>query len=200
MKTIHRLLIPAFALFLTGTLSAQEPAKQEQTEAGAKQEDEFTRKGPETKITEVVTTDSLPASELLKRAVNFIKVEHQHYKKSGGSTSGSKAEFLASFAVKPKELNPEVDYTGKITMKVVIECKAAKYRYTVSDIRHLSKSGRATAGSVDNIVPECGSMTMNALVWKKLKGEAMRDAQVVVNDLKAGMSTNAPASANADDW
>jgi hypothetical protein len=175
-------------------------ANAQDTEKPKKEEDEFAVKNNETKYTEVVATDSLPASELLKRAVNWIKVENRQYKKTGGVTTGSKAEFLASFPVKPKELNPEVDYTGKITMKVVIECKTGKYKYTVSDIRHLSKSGRTTAGSIDNPVPECGSMAMNDLVWKKLKGEALRDAAVVVNDIKNGMSTVAAPVVAEDEW
>jgi hypothetical protein len=150
----------------------------------------------ETKLTEVIMTDSVPSSELLKRAVNWIKVESDKYKKSSGTTASSKAECSASFPVKPKQLNPEVDYTGKITMKVVIECKDSKYRYTVSDIKHLSKNGRTSGGSVDNRVPECGSNAMNELVWKKLKGEALKVAGQVALDLKEGMtklSTDVPS-------
>jgi hypothetical protein len=190
MRTKSRVLGCMLALMCMGAM-AQEPVKPEEDAPSKK---------PETKFTEVVATDSLPASELLKRAVNFIKVENQQYKKSGGTTSGSKAEFIASFPVKPKELNPEVDYTGKISMKVVIECKGSKYRYTVSEIRHLSKTGRTTAGSIDNVVPECGSMAMNDIVWKKLKGEALRHATFVVNDVKSGMSSSTPAAAAEDDW
>jgi hypothetical protein len=152
-----------------------------------KEEDEFAEKRTETKLTEVVVTDSLPPGELLQRAVNWIKVESKKYKKSSGTTTSSKAECTASFPVKPKELNPEVDYTGKITMKVVIDCKDNRYKYTISEIKHISKSGRTTAGSIDNKVPECGSQIMHELAWKKLKGEALRDAALVVTDIKEGM-------------
>lgn len=157
------------------------------TEAKAKDEDEVPKKKVETKLTEVVTTDSLPSSELLNRAINWVKAESTTYLKKGGTSTGSKAECVASFNVKPKELNPEVDYTGKIVMKVVIECKDSKYRYTVSEIKHISKSGKTNGGSIDNVVPECGSMAMKDLTWKKLKGEALRNASIVVADLKEGM-------------
>lgn len=163
-----------------------------------KEVDEFANKKHETKLTEIITTDSIPSSELLKRAVAWIKVESLKYKKSSGTTTGGKAECSASFPVKPKELNPEVDYTGKITMKVVIECKDSKYKYTVSDIKHTSKSGYTTAGSIDNKVPECGSQIMHDVVWKKLKGEALRGAAQVVVDLKEGM-TKASDEAK-DEW
>lgn len=45
--------------------------------------DEFAKKKQETKFTEVVTTDSLPSAELLKRAVNWIKSENPAYVISG---------------------------------------------------------------------------------------------------------------------
>jgi hypothetical protein len=162
-----------------------EPAKS--TDAPKKEEDEFAKKVVETKLTEVITTDSVPASELLKRAVAWVKVESLKYKKSSGTTTSSKVECSASFPVKPKDLNPEVDYTGKITMKVVIECKDSKYRYTISEIKHISKKGNTNGGSIDNLVPECGSMAMKDMTWKKLKGEALTAASKVVLDLKEGM-------------
>jgi hypothetical protein len=188
-----RVLTMLLFVLLAGIAAAQT------TEGTPKEADEFAKKKPETKLTEVIPTDSMAAAELLKRAVNWIKVESPKYKKLSGTTTSSKAECTASFPVKPKELNPEVDYTGKITMKVVIECKDSKYRYTVSDIKHLSKNGRTTAGSIDNEVPECGSMAMHDLVWKKLKGEALTDAAQVVLDLKAGMSQIA-TDTNKDEW
>lgn len=171
-----------------------------QTPEPAKQEDEFANKKVETKLTEVVPTDSLEAIELAKRAAAWIKAENLKYKKSGGTTTGSKVECVASFPVKPKELNPQVDYTGKVTMKVVIECKNSKYRYTVSDIKHTSKSGNINGGSVDNVVPDCGSMGMNDLVWRRLKGEMMRGAGQVVIDLKAAMSVIVTEQKAEDEW
>ena len=148
------------------------------------------KKKEETKISEVVTTDSLPSSELMQRAVNWVKVENPKYTKASGVTTGTKAECIVTFLVRPKELNPECDYTGKITMKVVIDCKDNKYKYTISHIKHISKSGRTTAGSIDNVVPECGSMIMTDLIWKKLKGEAMTKAGSIVSDLKDGMKVS----------
>jgi hypothetical protein len=195
---MYKLKIISLAVFLSfvawpalSQTNTAEPAKTE--------EDEFAKKKVETKVTEIIPTDSVASGELLKRAVNWIKVESPKYKKSSGTTTGSKAECSASFPVKPKELNPEVDYTGKITMKVVVECKDSKYRYTISEIQHISKSGKANGGNIDNMVPECGSMTMNDLVWKKLKGEALKGAALVATDLKAGMSklsTDVPT----DEW
>jgi hypothetical protein len=190
------LFIFTSSIFLAQT-SPETPAKT--GDAPKKEEDEFAKKKTETKLSEVIPTDSLAASELIKRAVAWIKLETDKYKKSSGTTTGSKAECSASFPVKPKELNPEVDYTGKVVMKVVIECKDSKYRYTISEIKHVSKSGNTSAGSIDNAVPDCGSMSMNDLVWKKLKGEALRDAAQVVQDLKAGMG-QIVTEAKPEEW
>jgi hypothetical protein len=197
MTTRYKFLLLWFGMvFFSHTALAQTNDKASEQK---KEEDEFAPKVVETKLTEVIMTDSVPSSELLKRAVNWIKVESDKYKKSSGTTASNKAECSASFPVKPKQLNPEVDYTGKITMKVVIECKDSKYRYTVSDIKHLSKNGTTSGGSVDNRIPECGSNAMNELVWKKLKGEALKVAGQVALDLKEGMtrlSTDVPS----DEW
>lgn len=152
----------------------------------------------ETKITEVVNTDSLPSSELLKRAVNWVKLESAKYDKANGVTTGTKAEVNVSFVVKPKELNPPCDYTGNATMKVIIECKDNKYRYTISNIKHVSKSGKTTGGSIDNNVPECGSMIMSDLIWKKIKGECIRCANSLVADIKEGMLKDSKGA--GDEW
>jgi hypothetical protein len=162
-------------------------------------DDEFPKKVVETKLSEIVATDSLPTSELVQRAVNWVKVENLKYIKTSGASSGSKAECVASFPVKPKELNPQTDYTGKILMKVVIECKDSKYKYTVSQIKYISKSGKVTGGSIDNVVPECGSMELGDITWKKLKGEAIKGANMVVTDLKAAMTKPSTETAT-DEW
>jgi hypothetical protein len=196
MTTKLRLvLLPLLCILLTQFTSAQEV----KSDAPKKEENEFATKKTETKFTEVIPTDSTGASELLKRAVNWIKVESPKYKKTSGTTTSNKAECSASFPVKPKQLNPEVDYTGKVVMKVVIECKDSKYKYTISDITHVSKSGRTSGGNIDNLVPDCGSQAMNDIVWKKLRGEALRGAAQVILDLKEGM-TKVSTDTPSDEW
>ena len=180
-------------VLFSGALVAQS------TETKPQEDEDAPKKKVETKMTEVVITDSLPASELLTRAIAWVKEENTKFVKKGGTSSGSKAECQASFSIKPKELNPEVDYTGKILMKVVIEVKDSKYRFTVSEIKHVSKNGKVNGGSIDNVVPECGSMVMKDMTWKKLKGEALRNAALVVTDLKEGMK-KVSTEVKTDEW
>jgi hypothetical protein len=183
---------------LVSVLSSAQNAENKPASADSKQVDEFAKKKTETRLSEVISTDSTGAPELVKRASVWIKNEHLKYKKTEGGSTGSMAECLAVFPVKPKELNPEVDYSGKISMKVSVECKTGKYRYTISEIRHISRGGATTGGSIDNPVPECGSMTMHDIVWKKLKGEALTDAGIVVEDLKEAMKIKAVQK--KEDW
>ena len=194
MTTYFRLILFSILVFFTGVFFGQTNT------ATPDNEDGIPKKVIETKLSEVITIpDSVAASELLKRAVNWVKLESTRYIKTGGSTTASKIECNITFFTKPKELNPEVDYSGKITMKVSIECKDSKYRYTVSQIRHTSKAGQTTGGSVDNVVPECGRMAMGENVWRKLKSEAIKDANLVVSELKITMEKPA-TEATTEEW
>lgn len=195
MKTQYKFLLVT-ALF---SQMNQSFAQTNTATPAAKEVDEFAKKKEEIKLTGVIPTDSAAIAELMKRATAWAKLEAPTYKKSNATSTSSKLECIASFPVKPKELNPQVDYTGKVTMKVVIECKDNRYRYTVNEIKHVSKSGNASGGSVDLEVPECGSMGMTDIVWKKLRGEMLTGAAKVVDDIKIAMSL-IPNEAPLDEW
>ncbi len=147
---------------------------------------------------EVVFTDSVPATSLAKRAVNWVKVESPRFKKSMGVATGTKAECLATFKIKAKELNPQPDFTGNITMHVTIECKDNKYRYSITKMKHTAANGKASGGDITNIIPDCGSMTMPDKVWKQIKGEAFKSASMVISELKEGMAKIGDTS--KDEW
>lgn len=180
-------------IFSLLTFAITPPAFSQESEDASPQKEE-------TKFQEVITTDSLPPGELLKRATNWAKEKSKVYVKSAAANSGNKVECVASFTVRPKELNPRTDYTGKFTMNVSIECKDNRYRYTVSQIKHLSKSGQASGGSIDNRVPECGSVVMEEMQWKKLKGEAIKHVNQVVADLKESMGKEVAETKKDDEW
>lgn len=162
-------------------------------------DEEFNSKKPEVKLTEVIAMDSIKASELGKRAGIWLKLETTKYKKTPGGNTSGKVDCAVAFLIKSKELNPRIDITGKITMKVVIDCKDDKYRYTVSEITHVSKTGAVNGGRIDNVIPDCGSGTMDEVTWKKIKGEALRNAALVAADIKECMQKSSADSA-ADNW
>jgi hypothetical protein len=142
----------------------------------------------------------MAAGEILKRAVNFVKVESKKYTKGNGVTTGSKAECVISFPYKPKELNPSADVQGTISMHVSIDAKEGKYRYTISKINHNAKNGDYSGGDVYSEVPKCGSMKMPPDIWKRIRSEAFKQSSVVVADLKEAMQISSTTPVNADEW
>lgn len=201
---LRTLFYAATILFSVNSLSAQEAKKDEN------------------KIQEVVTimADPLPsvpnadgsipvdtnppkgmaASEILKRAVNFVKMENKKYTKGNGVNTGSKAECVVTFPYKPKELNPAADVQGTITMHLSIDAKEGKYRYTISKINHNAKNGDYTGGDVYNEVPKCGSMKLPPDMWKRLKSEAFKQSALLATDLKEAMKISSTTPVNSDEW
>lgn len=194
----------AAVLFSINSLSAQEAKKDEK------------------KIQEVVTmmADPLPstpnadgslpvdtnppkgmaASEILKRAVNFVKMENKKYTKGNGVTTGSKAECVVTFAYKPKELNPTADVQGTITMHLSIDAKEGKYRYTISKLNHNAKNGDYTGGDIYGEVPKCGSMKLPPDMWKRIRSEAFKQSTLLATDLKDAMKISSSTPVNSDEW
>ncbi len=189
MKILYRALIFSSLFIISTPVFSQD-------EADAKEQG--TAKTQDQKFQEVILLDSVPSAEILKRAVNFIKLESPRFVKAKGVTTANKAECIAKFKIKPKELNPKPDYTGTITMHVSIECKDFRYRYVISKITHTSANGKASGGDINNVVPLCGSMTMPDLIWKRIKGDAMKNANMVISELKDAMSV--PVKDQKDEW
>lgn len=188
IKLLKALFFGSIFLLSSNTFSQQESDKKPAKELK-----------DQTKFQEVILLDSTSSQEILKRAVNWVKVESPRFVKSNGVTTGSKAECVATFTIKPKELNPQADYTGSITMHVSIECKENKYRYLINNLKHISSNGTASGGNIDNVVPDCGSMAMPDITWKKIKGEAMKNASMIISELKEGMYKSAEVL-DPDKW
>lgn len=147
-----------------------------------------------------VVLKPISSSEVLKRAINWVKMETPKFEKVVGVTTGSKAECTATFKYKPKELNPQSDVEGTITMHVSIEAKENKYRYTITKITHISKNAAFSGGDIYQEVPQCGSMKMSNELWKRVKSEALKDANTLVNDLKDSMQQSSEVPMNPDEW
>jgi hypothetical protein len=198
-------LFCAFAfIFATSVAVAQEPKKDEK------------------KIQEVVTLDPVSAPpvinadgstqedtagpkpinsvEILKRAVNFVKIESTKYVKGSGVTTGTKAECVATFKYRPKELNPQAEVEGSYTMHLSVEAKEGKYRYTISKITHIAKNADYSGGDINSEVPKCGSMKMSPELWKRIRGEAMKQSTVLISELKAAMKIGSDVKNDKDEW
>ena len=143
----------------------------------------------------------LVQSEIIKRAVNYIKIETKKYTKKNGVNSGSKAECVVSFNYKPKELNPQAEVEGTFSMHVSIEAKEGKYRYTISKMSHNANKADYSGGDLNSEVPACGSMKVSPELWKKMRGESLKHVAVVVADIKDAMlrSSRLPVE-SSEEW
>ncbi|GIV26704.1 MAG: hypothetical protein KatS3mg027_0518 [Bacteroidia bacterium] len=149
-------------------------------------------------ITEIIVKDSVSAKELLNRATVWAQKKHPKYDKVNAVGGTTKVELEAEFKIKPKELNPPYDFTGKIVMHVKIEVKDGKYRYTINKVKHIADNGKNSGGDITKEIAECGSMFLPEMTWKKIKAEAIKDANVLAEDIKDAMST--PYKAVSDEW
>ena len=139
-------------------------------------------------------------AEILKRAVNFAKIESSKYTKANPITTAGKAEFTANFKYKPKELNPQADVEGSFTMHVSIDAKPGKYRYTISKITHIAKNTEYSGGDVYSEVPACGSMKLANSLWKQMKSETIKQAMTVIAELKEAMQVPSDKQIDKEEW
>ena len=149
-------------------------------------------------ITEIIIKDSVPAKELLNRATYWAQKKHPKYDKQNAVGGSARVELDAEFKIKPKELNPPFDYTGKIVMHVKVEVKDGKYKYTINKIKHIADNRKNSGGDITKDIPECGSISLPEMTWRKIKGEAIHNAHMLADDLKDAMST--PYKASSDEW
>jgi hypothetical protein len=142
----------------------------------------------------------LNSAEILKRAINFIKLETPQYKKKNAVTSGSKAECVAIFPYKLKELNPQADVEGIFSLHLSIEVKEGKYRYTISKINHISNNAAFSGGDITNEVPECGSLKLSSDLWKKIRSQGFKNANTLAGDLKSTMILSSDKNGVENEW
>jgi hypothetical protein len=140
------------------------------------------------------------SAEILKRAVNYVEIETPKYIKGNGVSTSSKAECLATFVYKAKELNPQADANGVFTMHISIDAKEGKYRYTISKINHVAKNPEFSGGDVYSEFPKCGSMKIPPELWKKLCSQALKHAAFLVSDLKEAMKIPSNKNLKGEEW
>lgn len=149
-------------------------------------------------ISEVIIKDSVSADDLMKRAIAWAQKKHPKYEKINAVGGTNKVECDVEFKIKPKELNPPHDFSGKITMHVKIEVKFGKYKYTINKVQHIADNGKNSGGDITKEIAECGSVLLPELTWKKIKREGILDTRILTEDIKDAMST--PAKTITEDW
>jgi len=201
---LKKILFSLYLLVLLYPLSAQEEKKDDKKiQEVVKME--VAPIAPQADADGNVPIDTMPpkpmaAEEILKRAINFMKTDTKLYIKDNKITTGTKAECVATFKYRPKELNPGADVEGIISMHLSIEAKEGKYRYTITKITHTANKAECSGGNVYNDAPACGSLKVPPDLWKRIKGEAFRQTGVLISDIKAIMKIPSSKPVNADEW
>lgn len=149
-------------------------------------------------VTEIIIKDSVSSKDLISRATAWAQKKHPKYEKNNAVGGTTKVEAEVEFKIKPKELNPLHDFSGKIVMHVKIEVKDGKYKYTINKVKHIADNGKNSGGDITKDIAECGSMFLPEMTWKKIKGEAIKDANIVAEDIKDAMS--APVKGISEEW
>jgi hypothetical protein len=139
-----------------------------------------------------------PASELKKRGHAWMHKKTKEYVKKDPVESGNNLECYVSFNYKPKELNPSAPSDGTVSMKVIIECKEGKYRYTIKDIKHTATNGKVSGGDVYSDIPACGTMVLPDPEWKRIKSFGLQRGAMVAAQLKEFMKE--PVKSKKDAW
>ncbi|MDP2387078.1 MAG: hypothetical protein Q8M29_11950 [Bacteroidota bacterium] len=144
---------------------------------------------------------TVPASvtEMTNRATAWLNGKSKKFKKEEAYTSGGKVGCKVKFPYKPKVLNPTADVEGEITMKITIDFKEGKYRYTIDNIEHKATRGVASGGDIFNETPACGSLSLNHVMWNQIRGAAKMHAGTVAEDLKAKMK-NPVSTESKSEW
>jgi hypothetical protein len=145
------------------------------------------------------STIPAPVEELKKRGTAWMGKKEKTFAKVDPVAAGSTLECLVSFIYKPKELNPLAPVEGKITMKVVIDCKEGKYRYTIKDIKHVANRAEFSGGDIYEDVAACGSMALPEPQWKRIKSFSIQKANEVAFNLKETMKHPAKHG-KKNDW
>lgn len=139
-----------------------------------------------------------PQAEILKRAQNWYTLKTKKFIKAGGTNSGKSVSCNATFVFKQKNLNPENDVDGKITMDILVEAKEGKYRYTVKNIKHVAIKKGMSGGDIYLEVPEAGSMAITDRTWKHIRSESFAYAKILTDDLKTVMKQE--GNSDKEEW
>jgi hypothetical protein len=139
-----------------------------------------------------------PQQEILKRAQNWYTLKNNKFEKINGANTDKLVTCGVIFPFKQKQLNPENEIDGKITMDIVIEAKEGKYRYTIKNIKHVANKKGMSGGDIYAKLPEAGSMLISDRTWKSVRAESYACVKILSNDLKATMKLE--LQVKKEDW
>ena len=144
--------------------------------------------------TDVVQMDSLPKSELYKRALYSIAKMYSSPKtvvQVADEQTGTlivKAHFIPQI---PNAMGGKTPNTGFINYVLTIICKDNKYKYTLDEVTHAGNYTLGSGGALTNEKPDCKPMEgISKSFWNnKMKPAADMGCRDMVDKLRKGMET-----------
>ncbi len=133
--------------------------------------------------TEIVDVSDATVQTLNQRANAFLKA-----KKFEPKPIGAIINSIGSFTVTYPSVKKGMQETGKVTFKISISIKEAKYRVILNTFAHEGIKGQATGGSLDADKPVCGDTQISNLAWNKIREQAKEQTDAFIAELKNNMA------------
>jgi hypothetical protein len=153
--------------------------------------------------TEVVPVDSATEQQLYSRAKRFVANAFS------SATDVTKLEDPATFTIVTKGNLPRFysnpfnkTQGGYVAFKFTIQCRAGRYRYSVTDLIHRQSATSTihdSGGLLTNDIPDCGRVNMPLKIWNRLKVQTDNDIKSFIDELKKTIAGKTEFSGN-DNW
>lgn len=91
------------------------------------------------------------------------------------------------------QTDSHVDFT------ISVFVKEGRYKYTITDLEHVSNQSGYSGGALEDDKPDCGGMRMVKKGWVQVKEQTSEKVPLIIADLKATMAGSGNSEPD-DDW
>jgi len=91
------------------------------------------------------------------------------------------------------QTDSHVDFT------ISVFVKEGRYKYTITDLEHVSNQNGYSGGALEDDKPDCGGMRMVKKGWLQVKEQTSEKVALIIADLKATMASSGNKESE-EDW
>jgi hypothetical protein len=77
---------------------------------------------------------------------------------------------------------------GSVEFICTLYLKDGRYKYVLTNFKHVGESGRGSGGALENEVPECGKFVLPMGSWTKIKNEVYSLTPPLVTEMKQALA------------